>query len=102
MVERTTQEMTNPRWLKLTAACRYAAIRKTRLLRLVKEGYIKGFQEDNGRGDWIVDRLSAFLTALFLIARHGLDGAERIADQRLREAKRRLAEMKGEMNDQEI
>lgn len=48
-----------PRWMRLKMAAWYSAIGKQRLIALAQDGHIKGFQDpDNGRGDWIFDRLS--------------------------------------------
>ena len=48
-----------PRWLKLRDACRWSALPRQRLLELIDEGVIKGFQDpDNKRNDWVVDRYS--------------------------------------------
>jgi hypothetical protein len=48
-----------PRWLKLKEASKYASIGMKRLKRLALERVIKGFPDpENGRHDWIFDRLS--------------------------------------------
>jgi hypothetical protein len=48
-----------PRWLKLTAAAKYASINKTRLKNLAIEEKILGYQDpDSTRGDWIFDKES--------------------------------------------
>ena len=46
-----------PRWLKLSAACKYASINKERLKQLAVDNQITGYQEFE-RGDWIFDKES--------------------------------------------
>jgi hypothetical protein len=50
-------EKIQPRWLKLTAASKYAAINVHRLKALATSGRLRGFRDpDSTRGDWIFDR----------------------------------------------
>ena len=47
------------RWLTLREAAAYSSIGESRLIRMAKEGTVKGFQDlGDGRRGWIFDRLS--------------------------------------------
>lgn len=53
------EERITPRWMGLKNASAYSAIGLNRLIALAKEGIIRAFQDpDNGRHDWVFDRLS--------------------------------------------
>jgi hypothetical protein len=48
-----------PRWLKLSAAAKYASINVKKLKILAKNGDITGYQDpDSKRADWIFDKES--------------------------------------------
>lgn len=48
----------NIRWLKIGDAVQYSAIGKKRLVRLCKDGSIRGYQDNENKGAWIIDRYS--------------------------------------------
>jgi DNA-binding MurR/RpiR family transcriptional regulator len=53
------ERLSTPRWMKLSAAAKYASIGQKELIRLVKEGEIDGFQDLTLKTkQWIVDKNS--------------------------------------------
>jgi hypothetical protein len=59
-----------PRWLKLSAASKYASIGKDRLKTLAFEKKIIGYQEPDARGDWIFDKESLDSYRLSIVAKN--------------------------------
>jgi hypothetical protein len=48
-----------PLWIKLKPACKHISIGKDRLIRLVKDRIIKGYQDpESGNNDWLINRVS--------------------------------------------
>ena len=59
VINTVTEQTTVVRWLKLKKAAEYSAMNEKRLIELAQEGRVVGFQDpDNGRRDWIFDRVS--------------------------------------------
>jgi len=46
------------RWLKISAAVKYSAMTRARLIRLAKAGKVRGYQDAGNKQAWIFDRLS--------------------------------------------
>ena len=65
-----------PVWIKLKPACKHISIGKDRLVKLVKDGIIKGYQDpESGNNDWLINResLEGYRESQYLTSKHKIE-----------------------------